>query len=245
MGRNTGKLAWAVLALTVLYSCTAYKASRQYQKVQQPKLGTVVQQQGQMGLVEYTREVGQLQITKPLAVKVVALPFNKHSYGQYTTYLKNTRRANTIPYNDSLPIPPRYVQLELANQVALTQLLNAPKNRALCDYIAQDADFGLVSTISLTATDENLVTFTNATHVLLEQDTLGKLYFKIVHDNGEQFIYFEELQLFDFEILSFCWAEDHYLKKRVVNLLPKGQRCPKGTHKKPVKAEQERDYLKF
>ncbi|MEX0274327.1 MAG: hypothetical protein AB3N16_08120 [Flavobacteriaceae bacterium] len=245
MGKNAGKLAWAVLALVGLYSCTAYRASRQYQKLQQPKLGTVVQQHGTLGLVEHTQEVGQLQLKRPLAVKVVALPFNNHSYSRYTTYLKNARTANSVPYNDSLPMPPRYVQLQLANQVQVTQLLNAPENQALCDYIAQDPKHALVSSICFTGSDENLATFINATHVFLVQDDLGKPYFKLLQEANERIIYFEELQIFDSEKVSFCWSEDQYLEKRVVNLLEKGQRCPKGTYKKARKAERKRDYLKL
>jgi len=245
MVKNTGKLTWVILALVSLCSCSAYKASQQYEKLRQPQLGTLVQQNSMLGFAEHTQEVGQLHLKKPLAVKVVALPFNDHSYRLYTSYLKNARRANTIPYNDSTPIPPRYLRLELTNQVALTQLLNTTENQALCEYIAQDAGSALVSSINFTSVDRDLALFLNASHVFLTRDDLGKLYFSVLQNDKEQFIYFEELQIFESETLSFCWAEDQHLKKRVVNLMEKGQRCPKGTHKKARKAERERDYLKF
>jgi len=245
MVKNTGKLTWVILALVSLCSCSAYKASQQYEKLRQPQLGTLVQQNSMLGFAEHTQEVGQLHLKKPLAVKVFALPFNDHSYGVYTSYLKNARRANTIPYNDSTPIPPRYLRLQLADQVVLTQLLNTEENKALCEYSIQDADYALVSSIDFTSTDRDLAVFFNASHVFLTHDDLGKLYLSLEQNNKELVVYFEELQIFEFETLSFCWDEDEYLKKRIVSLINKGQKCPKGTHKKARKAERERDYLKF
>lgn len=244
MGKNSGKWTWAISALAVFYSCTGIKTEIQQQKSKQPVLGSVVVQ-GSQWLSTQTQEIGQLYLKKPLPIKVVELPFNKGSYGKYRNYLKHARKANTVPYNDSLPISPKYVRLQLVDLVGITQILNAQENKALCDYIVQDSDHALVSGIDFTATDENLRAFLNATHVFLDQDDLGKFYFSLILENKEQYSYFEELQIFGSETLSFCWAEDHRLQKQVVHLVEYGKRCAKGSHKKAGKTEREREYLKF
>ncbi len=244
MDKHNGILTWAILALVGLWSCTSYKAQQQYQKLQQPILGSVVHHGGEI-LGANKQVVGQLGFKKHLTVKVIERPFNNHSYGQYTSYLKNARKANTVPYNDSLPIAPKYLRLVLQDQVLLTQLLNNTANAGLKEYIAQDDKYTLVTSIDMTATDERLSELLNADHVFLVHDDYGKRFLQLINGTDEQWLSFEEIQQFNHETLSFCWAEDRYLKKQVVNLLAPGQRCPKGSHKKAAKAAKEREYLKF
>ncbi len=233
---------WAMLGLMV--ACSGYRSQLQYSKLDIPHLGSIVHREAQP-LYSVHRAIGELQWEAPLALKVLELPFNPHSYSRYLNYLKNAKRANTVPFNDSLPLPPRYIRLQLEDHVGLTQLLNAPSNQALHTYIQQDDDFALISGIDLAATDEVITAFYSATHVILEKDALGKPYLTLLQDGRETEFYFEELQIFDVQLLSFCWSEDQYHHIKVINLLGQGDRCPKGSYKKAAKLDKGEDYLKF
>ena len=243
MGKNKGAWTWVVLAGFWLCACTAYQSNVQYNRLQNPVLGEVRHQSGQF--IKTHETIGHLVLREPLPLQVVDLPFNKQSYSQYVKYLKTSRRANTVPFNDSLPIAPRYVRLQLADRVELIKLLNEESNKALCDYIVQDEDYGLVESIDFTTTDEGLAAFFNASHVFLDQDEFGKPFMMLLKNKKQHEIYFEDIQIFDSEILSFCWAEDRYQNKYITNLTPVGDRCPKGSAKKAIKLEKERERIKL
>nr|WP_299339495.1 hypothetical protein [Allomuricauda sp.] len=241
--RSTTLFLFSILVGSLISGCSGYKHKKQESQLTLPELGNVVQTRGDM----FYAAVAPTGIPQwpTLKVEVQQMPFDQKSYTTYAKLMQKAARINSISYNDSLPYKPKYLRLQLTDKVALTQLLNSEEHAALRDYLALDDTYKLVTGLDLALTENELVTFLNAEAVQLQKDGFGSL--KIVLINGsKQFSYFfSELQVFDYRLASFCWGEDAHHRKMVRNLIPDGERCPKGTYLKARKLEKEATYLKF
>lgn len=224
-------------------SCAPYKAKQQVAAIDLPNLGSVVQLKKN---VLYTRanQIGQASLERPLHVRIKEMPFNKTSYKAYTYYTGQAHKANTIAYVDSLPVKPTYLQLELQDRIALTDLLNTERNDGVRSYLENDPHYKIVTSIAVVASESMSLQFLSAEELRLTQNDLGELFLELHQGKTKKQIAFGELQIFNYEHASFCWGEDQF-NNRKIKAIVDGKGCPKGTYKKPSKMNSKRSYLKF
>lgn len=238
------RFIFLLLMAAMLYSCASYKDKQQTNALTFPELGSIIKTKGALWY-SATEQVGAPNWAKELSVNVQQLPFNPKSYNTYAQVLAKAGKINGVAYNDSLPYKPKYIRLQLADKIALTSVLNSDTNKAVLNYLENDADYKLVSTIHFTAPESQLASFEQADNVLLKQDAFKKIQLVLLKNGKEELVDFSSLQVFDFEYASFCWGEDRYHHKQIENIVAAGDKCPKGTYLKPNKIKTDKTYLKF
>ncbi|MFS4493183.1 hypothetical protein [Maribacter sp. 2308TA10-17] len=233
-----------VLAIGLLSACGTYKSEQQAAALTFPELASMVRTKGKLWFAS-TEQVGNPNWEQPIAITVQQLPFNRASYGTYTSHMVKAGKINGITYRDSLPIKPKYLRLQLLNKINITEQLNASENSNIRNYLATDNSYKMVTRFDITAADVLMVQLLEANTVqLAENDALGK-YLILTKNSKETTIPFSDLEVFDYGFSSFCWGEDRYHRKRIEAILTGNASCPKGTYKKASKVTADKSYLKF
>ncbi|TAI48497.1 hypothetical protein [Flagellimonas allohymeniacidonis] len=241
--RSTFLFLFSTILVSMLLGCSSYKTKKQESQLVLPELGNVVQTQGDM--FYSTVEPAGIPSWPTLKVELQQMPFNTKSYTTYARLMQRAARINSISYNDSLPYKPKYVRLQLTDKVALTQMLNSEAHESLREYLTADDAYKLVTGLDLALSESELVVFLNAEAVQLQKDEYGSLKVVLINGNQQNSFFFSELQVFDYQLSSFCWGEDVLHRKKIKNLIAEGERCPKGTFLKARKMEKDESYLKF
>ena len=232
------------LTVILIHSCASFKAEQQTAALTFPELGSIIKTRGALWY-STSEQVGLPQWSAPIKVQLQQLPFNPLSYTAYAEYMANAGKINSIAYRDSLPYKPKYIRLQLLDKIRLTNELNSESNKQVMAYLENDSDCKIVTRMDFTVPETIMPFFETADNVLLKQDTFNKVQLVLVNGGKEEIIDFSQIQVFDFEYSSFCWGEDRYHKKQIENIVPVGEKCPKGTYVKPEKVKTEKSYLKF
>lgn len=235
---------FSVVLLSAI-SCASYSAKWQEEAITFPELGSFSKIKGDFWYTS-TMQIGSLTFDKPLLVSHRELPFNKDSYSKYTKYLTNANRINSVAYTDSMPFKPKYIRLQLQDQIALTTLLNNQENSNIRSYLKNDAAYKLISQIDVTVTDELRILFSQAKTVMLHKDANAKLSLQVDNGQGYKIIDLSHLEVFSYDYVSFCWGEDLYHNKIIKVLVEGASGCPESTYKKASKVKSlEKSYLKL
>ncbi|AWX43277.1 hypothetical protein HME9304_00264 [Flagellimonas maritima] len=232
-----------VIGVFFLLGCNAYKAQKQEAQLSFPELGTLIKTKDEI----WYSAVEQVGVPNWSVLKVSAkqLPFNRTSYSSYTKYVEQAGKINSISFSDSLPLKPKYLRLELLDKLDLTTLLNNDAHDALRTYISYNEDYKLITGLNLTVPETAMSDFTLAEAIQLQKDDYGNIQLVVINGELESRYFFSELQVFGYQYVNFCWGEDRYHNLIIKNLMPKGERCPKGTYAKASKVGTDRAYLKF
>ncbi|ALM08807.1 hypothetical protein SB49_14135 [Sediminicola sp. YIK13] len=230
--------------LLLIHSCAPYKAELQKEDITFPELASIVKSKGQFWYANDS-QIGVPNWQGPIKLTVQELPFNKVSYREYARYIKKSGKINSIAYLDSLPYKPKYLQLQLVDRIGFTNILNGEENNYVRNYLENDPDYKLVTSLEVTVKDSDFLLLTNADLVLLEQDAYKKMYLTVMNKGQKKELPMSNLEVFGYEVSSFCWGEDRYHHKRIKAILSGGESCPKGTYSKATKVQADQSYLKF
>ncbi len=229
--------------LALLVSCASYRAKKQEALIPVPDLGTVVKVKGDM-LYKTSEQVGTPN-WQHLPVTLLQLPFNRSSYLTYAKSVFRAGKINNIPYKDSLQYKPKYLRVQLLDKIALAGLFNTEESKAVRDYLQQDKDHKLVTSLDMALNETDITFFLQAQALQLQKDEFGTVQLVVFNGNTEQRYYFSELEVFDYGYSSFCWGEDQFGNLRIENIAPEDEKCPRGTYTKAAKARAEKEYLKL
>lgn len=241
--KMTNKLILIGSGAMMFWSCSAYKAKKQEAQLAFPELGTLIKTSGdlwysaaeQIGIPDWT----------DLKIDVQQLPFNRKSYTAYARHMQRANKINSIAYNDSLPYKPKYLRLQLLDQLGIAHLLNRDDHNALRNYISHDDSYKLVTALDITVPEKEMPSFLQAEAVRLQKDGYGNIVLAVVSGEQKKQYFISELQIFGYGYANFCWGEDRYHNAIVQNIVSEGQRCPKGTYLKSSKVDRDKAYLKF
>ncbi|WP_422861155.1 hypothetical protein [Flagellimonas sp. W118] len=233
-------LGFGALFLT---ACSTYKAQKQEAQLSFPELGTLIKTKGDL----WYSAAEQIGVPDWAELKVVVqqIPFNRQSYFSYAKHMQQAAKINTISYNDSLPYKPKYLRLQLLDQLGLAQLLNEDKHDALRSYISNDDSYKMVTGLNITVPETEMPGFLQAEAIQLQKDKYNNIVLVVIHGEHEKEYFFSELQVFDYQYAHFCWGEDQYHNMIIENLVSEGQKCPKGTYLKASKVTGDKAYHKF
>ncbi|WP_190808408.1 hypothetical protein [Flagellimonas sp. S3867] len=241
--KQINKLILIVSGALLFWNCTTYKAQKQEAQLNFPELGTLIKTKGDLWY-SAAEQIGVPDWSE-LKVAVKQIPFNRQSYINYAKYMQQAAKINTISYNDSLPYKPKYLRLQLLDQLGLAQLLNQEKHDALRSYISNDDSYKFVTGLNITVPETEMPGFLQAEAIQLQKDKYNNIVLVVIHGEHEKQYFFSELQVFDYQYAHFCWGEDQYHNMIIENLVSEGQKCPKGTYLKASKVNGDKAYLKF
>ncbi len=231
-----------LLLAAVLFACAPLKRTTPSERLT-PYLGMIGKLQKSL-LDNHFEQIGKPQIEQGIALSVRQIPFDKSKYKAYLAHTTGKGRATSLTYNDSLPVKPKYLCLELADRIALRSQLNSESNIMVRSYLSKEDNFQIVSKIAFVTNAENTDRLLRSQGVFLSESNNGILEITIGENKGGR-LYFSELEIFDYQVSGFCWEQDQYGKERIAAISLNGESCPKGTDKNVQKLDQTKSYLKL
>jgi len=182
----------------------------------------------------------------PIKLSVVTKPFNKQTYKAFTK-AKGLQSADiNIHYVDSIPNRPKYIQLNIADKVAVINSLNSLENKDVKDYLSLQTYANVLTGISLALNQKDTENITNADAVFLIENglkTYGLLLYKDKIKTG--IISFNQGVVFAYETSNCCWQESKRHQINIVDLVDAYINCPKGTYRSAKRAKKPINYYKL
>ena len=194
------------------------------------------------GTFEKDLEVkGQIQKNYRLALRVSSKTFTKKEFKTFKKH-KNSELTK-VEFVDSLPNKPSYYHIELVDDLAFLDLIQADKKGSLYTWILNEQAARVVTGVSMVF--EEGVLDDSATFYLVKQDNLSP-YIEMVSFNGQkQKINFSEELIFDYSLSFFCWGKDSYGRLEIVDLVEKGNSCSSSLEKNPDKLIKEKSLFNY
>ena len=234
-------IAYLLLA-AMLCACNPLKEFEQ-KKVDTPHIGAIGKEDNNLVSRNFL-QVGKPELKNAVALSAEYLPFTKSTFRQYKSAMEKSGQKPQVNYVDSIKPKPKYVRLRIKDKIVLKTALNESGNEEVKRYLANDSDCRIVSGISMylhPMTADNLI---NSKELFLRTNKNGSLEIEIVNGKERQQFSVPKKEIFDYELLGFCWAEDIYGNARIETLNENGH-CPDGTEKSARKVEDNKSYLKL
>ena len=232
---------FSMLLALVISSCTALKQEIS-KDISTPFLGAIIKQDKSILNTNF-KQVGAPFLNDGIAVTVKAIPFTKSSFKSYSKAKTQKGEKVYVNYADSLPLKPKYLQFEIKDKIGLKTALNRFENLEVRNYVAKDSHCQIVSQISVYIDEMEAAMYRNAQTVLLSTDTKGMLQLELVNGSQMQKINLFNNEIFDYEVVGFCWGEDSYGKPQIETL--NNGKCPKGTEKNAQELNDLKSFLKI
>lgn len=183
-------------------------------------------------------------MTNTIALSVNAVPFSKSTFKDYTNVKVQKGEKVFVSYVDSLPTKPKYLRFEIKDKIGLKTLLNSEENKQVQSYLTTDADCKIVSSISVQMDEMEADAYLHAEGLFLTTDTNGLLKIQLVNGKQKQLINLSKNEIFDYEVMGFCWGENRYGQPQIETLNTGGS-CPEGTEKNAQKLDDLQTFLKL
>lgn len=183
---------------------------------------------------------------QPIKVNYSINDFNKKTFVAFLEANEKQGLKLNIKYVDSLKEKPKFLTLSIADKVGVLNALNYNENKDVNDYLANNVNAKIVSTISI-ALPQNLIDeITKSEEVFLVQDSV-KNYALQLYSNGETSskIQFNSGVVFTCQTSSFCWKENDKHQINIVDFVDRQSSCPNKTYKSAKRAKKKINYLKF
>lgn len=230
-----------LLACTIL-SCTPLKqlSTPEYEL---PTLAVIGKKDKSL-LHTTFKKLGEPVFSKRIALTAQAIPFTKSTYRVYQNMKAHKGENVRVQYVDSLPKKPRFLQFEIKDIIGLTSLLNTAENKQVQSYLTKDADCKIVSNISIYVDEMKANDYLSAKGLFLVTDSDGMLRMEMINGKQRHIINLPKNEIFDYEIMGFCWGENVY-GKPWIETLNTGGKCPEGTEKNAQNLNDLQNYLKL
>lgn len=182
----------------------------------------------------------------PIKLSITAIPFDRQSHKQFVR-AKQLQAANIdINYLDSIANKPKYLNLKIADRVAVLDALNANENRSVKDYLKNSNGANVLTGLSYAMNDEDINKMLSAEAVFLVKKG-HKTYVLELYEKGIKgdVIHFNDGVVFSFETSACCWQENNKHQLNIVDLADKLNGCPYGTYRSSKRAEKKVNYYKL
>ncbi|WP_347922483.1 hypothetical protein [Pontimicrobium sp. SW4] len=236
---------WLVV-LSCITGCKTISVQQEFQKTTQVQqtLGSIGNTNGTIISSAFAGTAVPVY-KKPIKVIATSIPFTKHAYKAFLK-AKIYQSANIkITYVDSLTVKPTFVQLQLADKVALIEALNSKDNIGVKDYLGHHEAAALVTNISIALNKQEQELLTKANTVQLIQDALGNYVLQCYLDDKQSTLQFNQGVVFAYKAVNSCWQENSKQQLTIVDLITQGRDCPRKTYKSRHNAKKRVDYFKL
>ncbi len=238
-----------VLSCLVLLatSCKTLGISQtsQTQTTQQVSLGSIGLDKASLLQKEY-KTTALPTYKEPIKVTASIHNFTKASY---KAFLKANELQPTnleIKVLDSAVIKPVYIQLHIADKLAIIKTLNNTDNTEVKSYLKNNAHTNILSSVSIALNQKQLELIKNADAIFLVESS-PKTYALQLHNDGERtdLIKFNDGIIFGYKTSHCCWQENKRRNVDIVDLVEKNSSCPNSTYRSGLKAEKKINQIKF
>ncbi|MEO1486501.1 MAG: hypothetical protein AAFU57_12185 [Bacteroidota bacterium] len=232
-----------VSVATLLLSCVSKRPTTST-PLPIPILGSVGKVESPFLQENYFTSIGCVRINQAHQVEVVAKPMDKNVHQRYHKRMKNLGHTNIKVFQDSIPEKPMFHQLVLTNVVALSEELHANYNQPLLNFLQEDGDYRILTSVSAVIPEPYEQQVQTADNIWLVEEN-GLLVLQINGETKNAQIPWSSLEVFDFETHQACWQKDGRGNYRVGLLIPSDSSCPGNTVTQPLAKDNLNEYLKF
>jgi hypothetical protein len=182
---------------------------------------------------------------EPIKVEASVRHFTKPDYNLYLKAKAHQSSTVNIIYEDSLQIKPKYISFKIIDNPSVIDALNASYNLSVKEYLSNQKQSDMISSISVALNNEQLKQVLSADEVFLVSNGLKSYTLQLYKDKeAKQLLKFNEMVVFDYETSCLCWQEDNRRQLQIVDLV-NGTNCPKNTYKSAQQSKKEMDFSKF
>ena len=139
---------------------------------------------------------------------------------------------------------PTYVLLSISDKIGVKESLNEEINKEIKNYLEQDTDCRLVSTISVVLDANTINELTNADGLFLITGAYGIFQIEVIKGGQRNYISIPKDELFDYSLTGICWGENVYGKPVIATFNDNGK-CPDGTEMDAKKINKLHSFLKL
>ena len=231
-----------LLLVAMLCACNPLREFEQI-KVDMPHIGAIGKEDNNLVSRNF-RQIGKPELKRAVALSTEYLPFTKSTFRQYKSTMEKNGHRPQVNFVDSIKMKPKYVRLRIKDKIILKTALNDSGNEEVKRYLANDSDCRLVSGILLYLDPMAVDILMNSEELFLQTNKNGSLEIEMVNGKERQQFFIPKKEIFDYELMGFCWAADIYGNARIETLNENGH-CPDGTEKSARKVEDNKSYLKL
>ncbi|WP_340074227.1 hypothetical protein [Leptobacterium sp. I13] len=240
------KNAIVVLLLILISSCkTIYIHHQKHQLAfSSPQLASIGFNKDKL-IHNHFKTIGFPELTQKIRVYVRSVPFNKTTYKAYASLREKNGQLTTITYIDSLPNKPHYIQLMISDHVTLKETINHPENKGLLNYLKNDSEYKIVTSIAMVSSDKLQKALIDAEEIyLIQNDSEHAAMLQLIKNKKAiRSIHLSTITPFAYHPSSFCWGFDRKYQPQIEIISNDYSRCPINTYKKAYKLQKERQYL--
>ncbi len=183
---------------------------------------------------------------KPIKVNVTPVSFCDNTYSTFIDAKSSQSQPIKINYHDSLRAKPIFLNIDISDRIRLIQQLNHKKNIGIINFLINDNDSHLVTSVSIVYNKENTKALIQAEEVFIEESGINSIALKLYKKSKlVKAINFNEGVTFSYRTASFCWKENNKYQLEIVNLVEGDNSCSKQTYKSSKRAKKEINYYKF
>jgi hypothetical protein len=232
---------------SILMSCNSVKINNGFQKTttQNLLLGTIGEQKDFILEQDYN-QTAMVQYSNPVRINVSLSDFNKTTFKAFEKAKKGQAAELNITFVDSLENKPKYLNLEIADRVAVLNALNSKENKDIFQYLQNKPNAHLVSNLTVAFNESLTNAIIKADKVFLEQDGIKNYKLSLYKDNKiAQTILLNEGVVFTFKTSSFCWKQNNQYQLEIVDIVKVEDKCPSKTYKLAKRAHKNINYFKL
>lgn len=175
----------------------------------------------------------------PIKLSVITKPFTKHTYKAFTKAKVLQSADVNINYVDSIPNKPTYVELQIADKVALIKALNNEENKAVKAYLSLNTNAQVLSSISLVFNQKDMESINQSDAAFLVENGLKTYALQLYKNKVKiQTISFSDGVVFEYQVTNCCWQENKKHQMDIVDLVSMYSNCPKNTSRSSKKAKK-------
>lgn len=186
--------------------------------------------------------IGVPNLPRQIRLDIKQLPYNQTSYKAYTYHQKQMNKEVGFTLKDSINPAPNFFQLSVLDRITLAETFNADPNKVLQDYIMEDSEILMVSSILFNVSNQIRDQLLEAEEAYAIQNGVSNVEIQLVKE-GHVFatLNLSELQPFSYGVSNFCWGLDKRNRPEIKAII-NNKDCPQNTKTKAYKLESPYNY---
>lgn len=190
--------------------------------------------------------IGFPKYFRPVKVNVIPTYFSKSTYAAFKDAKPSQNGTINISYYDSLDVKPKFLSINISDKIALISLLNHKENTDVKDFLLNQNESQIVTSIAVVFGKSNHDLLKDAEEIFIEQSGLNNIALKIYKDSKFiKTLNFNEGIVFSYRSASVCWKENSKYQLKIVDLIEGDNSCPQQTYKSSKRAKKDINYYKF
>ena len=182
----------------------------------------------------------------PIKLAVNIKPFNKQTHKAFTKAKELQASGINIVFIDSIPNKSQYIQLQIADKVAVIQSLNTKENNDIKSYLSNNRNTNVLTSLSLALNQNDLESVKSAEAVYLVEEAYKNYALQLFDTNkNKEIISFNQVVVFEYKTSHCCWQENNKYQLNIVDLVSDFNNCPNKTYRSANRAKKHINYFKL